>query len=100
MTTRPQSDVKRRRAAGVAAMSGGVQRDSPTAPTAVWSPSRARTGTSQPREVFEQTEYELFEEIGRGGMGRVYRAQHRKLKRPVAVKLLTDRRLDDAQAIA
>jgi len=32
--------------------------------------------------------YELEQEIGRGGMGIVYRARDRRLKRPVAVKLL------------
>jgi serine/threonine-protein kinase len=32
--------------------------------------------------------YELFEEIGSGGVARVYRAQHRLLKRPTAVKII------------
>ncbi len=32
--------------------------------------------------------YELLEEIGQGGMARVYRAQHRLLKRPTAVKIV------------
>ena len=32
--------------------------------------------------------YELFEEIGQGGVARVYRAQHRLLKRPTAVKVI------------
>jgi hypothetical protein len=32
--------------------------------------------------------YELFEEIGKGGVARVYRAQHRLLKRPTAVKVI------------
>ena len=32
--------------------------------------------------------YELLEEVGHGGMARVYRAQHRLLKRPTAVKII------------
>ena len=32
--------------------------------------------------------YELFDEIGQGGVARVYRAQHRLLKRPTAVKII------------
>jgi len=32
--------------------------------------------------------YELLEEIGQGGMARVYRARHRLLKRPTAVKII------------
>ncbi|MFN9807354.1 MAG: serine/threonine protein kinase [Betaproteobacteria bacterium] len=32
--------------------------------------------------------YEMFEEIGQGGVARVYRAHHRLLKRPTAVKVI------------
>jgi serine/threonine-protein kinase len=32
--------------------------------------------------------YELFDEIGQGGVARVYRARHRLLKRPTAVKII------------
>ena len=80
-------------------MAAKTQSDSGAA-TAVSSRSPSRVASADPREVFEQTEYELGDEIGRGGMGLVYRAVHRKLKRPVAVKLLTDRRIEDAQAVA
>lgn len=33
-------------------------------------------------------QYSLLDEIGRGGMGVVYRAEHRMLKRPAAIKLI------------
>jgi eukaryotic-like serine/threonine-protein kinase len=32
--------------------------------------------------------YEMLEQVGQGGMARVYRAQHRLLKRPTAVKII------------
>lgn len=41
--------------------------------------------------------YELHELLGRGGMGEVYRAWHRHLRRFVAIKFLSLTRLADAQ---
>jgi serine/threonine-protein kinase len=40
------------------------------------------------REALELGQYKLLEKIGEGGMGTVYRAEHRLLKRRTAVKLL------------
>jgi serine/threonine protein kinase len=56
-----------------------------------------RGGTSDvPRQI---REYQLLERLGQGGMGTVYKAQHTKLKRLVALKLLPTGRMADPRAI-
>jgi tRNA A-37 threonylcarbamoyl transferase component Bud32 len=50
----------------------------------------------QVRKARELGSYELEEQIGKGGMGEVYRAHHRLLARPAAVKLISPSELNSS----
>ncbi|HEY6573161.1 MAG TPA: serine/threonine-protein kinase, partial [Candidatus Eisenbacteria bacterium] len=51
----------------------------------------------QVRKAKELGSYQLGELIGRGGMGEVYRARHRFLARPAAIKLIRSGSLGDSR---
>jgi len=55
------------------------------------------------REAFEARQlgqYRLVAQLGSGGMGEVYLAEHRMLKRPCAVKLIRPEQAGDRQVLA
>jgi uncharacterized protein (TIGR03067 family) len=67
---------------------------------AIVMPTPASLGLEASAPLQNLGEYQLLEELGRGGMGRVYKALHTKLDRIVAVKVLPLARTDDPQAIS
>ncbi len=67
--------------------------DPPVAPAAGISLEQAL----RPDSVYH---YQLGQQLGRGGMGVVYRSWHPQLHRPVAIKILSASRATDAPSIA
>lgn len=52
-----------------------------------------------PSELRNHPRYRIVELIGRGGMGNVYRAEHRLMNRPVAIKLINAELVRHPQAV-
>src|SRR5262249_6841720 len=52
------------------------------------SANEARDGTQLPTELRDHPRYRIQGILGRGGMGTVYRAEHRLLERPVVLKVI------------
>jgi hypothetical protein len=61
-------------------------------------PSVAPSAPEMPAELARHPRYRLVEVLGVGGMGVVYKAEHRLMERPVALKVI-DRSLTDKPAV-
>src|SRR6266542_5874585 len=53
-----------------------------------------------PAELTDHPRYRILALVGRGGMGAVYKAQHRKMDRPVALKVITPALLRNPAAVS
>ena len=54
----------------------------------------SRSLSDRRHELEDLGTYELVEPLGRGGMGEVWRAEHRLLKRPAAIKVIRPQRME------
>jgi Protein kinase domain/Domain of Unknown Function (DUF1080) len=52
-----------------------------------------------PRDLFAQSKYRIVRVLGRGGMGTVYEAEHVRMKRPVAIKVVNPELVNHPQAL-
>ena len=81
-----------------------VSRDSDEQTHAFAATERAATGAGTvahqlPSELADHPRYEIVELIGVGGMGSVYRAQHRVMERTVALKVINREMVNNSQAV-
>lgn len=81
-----------------AGSSEGVRKPLPEA-TVVAQAGETVSADELPVELAEHPRYRIVELIGRGGMGNVYRAEHRLMNRAVAIKLINSQLVQHPQAV-
>jgi tRNA A-37 threonylcarbamoyl transferase component Bud32 len=67
-------------------------------PPAMAEPTASMAGL--PPELASHSKFQIVRELGRGGMGVVYQARHRLMKRLVAIKVLNARLIDNPASLA
>lgn len=68
--------------------------------TAIWGASTMGTLRREAFAAKQLGQYRLKDQIGEGGMGEVYLAEHMLLKRPCAIKLIRPEKAGDSRALA
>ena len=64
------------------------------------APRQAAPLTDLPPELTNHPKFRVLRELGRGGMGVIYLAEHRIMEKPVALKVINSSLLDNADALA
>ncbi len=100
----PDSFLAKLRAARPASSSTPPQ-SLPTRSTLSASATRGPTAAAEPlpevpSELADHPKFRILRELGRGGMGVIYLAEHRVLEKPVALKVIHPAVLDHPEALA
>lgn len=66
---------------------------------AMFGAYRIEVATTVARDALRIGQYVLVEQLGSGGMGEVYRAEHRLLRRPCAIKLIRPEHAGNADVL-
>jgi uncharacterized protein (TIGR03067 family) len=61
--------------------------------------AKSRSASELPAELRDHPRYRIVEQIGHGGMGSVYRAEHRLMNRPVAIKVINSQLVQHPHAV-
>ena len=73
--------------------------DAITAETMLVESGVSRGPTDLPAQLEDHPRYRIIELIGKGGMGDVYKAEHRLMDRPVALKFINQDLVKNTQAV-
>ena len=69
------------------------------APTMIVQSGEASGPSALPAELQNHPRYRIVEQIGKGGMGEVYRSEHKLMNRPVALKLINSQLVIHPQGV-
>ncbi|HEX4415298.1 MAG TPA: protein kinase [Lacipirellulaceae bacterium] len=76
-----------------------VVAQTPAGPPVTHRIEHAATEGEIPRDLLEQSKYRVLRKLGQGGMGTVYEAQHVRMDRRVAIKVINPELVNHPQAL-